>query len=155
MATSFALIPSWKHTSAIPMTSVRWLSCRLIDVVLSSFLFLLILCFCRHVSEQKAANQLSLLDFLLRTGVQWTTSNPTWNATWTLLGVPEGMALNIFVKDKNKMIVDTLLGTCVLVLAGSQLEGIREHTLKVCKPSERMQGEIYIQVCRQPTIERI
>ncbi|KAG0049695.1 hypothetical protein BGZ83_005499 [Gryganskiella cystojenkinii] len=79
------------------------------------------------------------------TGVQWATLNPTWNATWTLLGVPEGMTLDIFVKDKNKMMVDTLLGTCSLVLAGSQFEGLCEHTLTVSKANERTQGEIYIQ----------
>ncbi|GJJ69433.1 hypothetical protein EMPS_01779 [Entomortierella parvispora] len=70
------------------------------------------------------------------TGVQWSTLCPTWNATWTLLGVPEGSMLLIFVKDKNKMMMDTHLGTCSLVL-GSKLEGVMEHTLKVQKPNER------------------
>jgi len=93
--------------------------------------------------------RLSPLDLSLRpsdsTGVQWATLCPTWNATWTLLGVPEGMTLLILVKDKNKMMVDTLLGSCTMVL-GSKLEGVQEHTLEVQRPSDRMQGEIYVQV---------
>lgn len=83
--------------------------------------------------------------FLHSTGVQWATLHPTWDATWTLLGVPEGSMLLIFVKDKNKMMADSLLGSCSLIL-DSKLEGVREHTLEVQRPSERKQGEIYVQV---------
>ncbi|KAF9981161.1 hypothetical protein BGZ65_004253, partial [Modicella reniformis] len=43
------------------------------------------------------------------TGVQWATLNPTWDATWELLNVTEGMMLQILIKDKNKMMLDTEL----------------------------------------------
>ncbi|KAF9576032.1 hypothetical protein EC968_000592 [Mortierella alpina] len=78
------------------------------------------------------------------TGVQWSTLNPTWDATWHLLNVTEGMMLQILIKDKNKMMVDTDLGRASLLL-GAKLEGTREHILDVWRGDDRKQGQVIIQ----------
>ncbi|KAI1300986.1 hypothetical protein EDD11_005907 [Mortierella claussenii] len=77
------------------------------------------------------------------TGVQWSTLNPTWDATWHLLNVTDGMMLQILVKDKNKMMVDTDLGRASLIL-GSKLEGTQEHVLDIWRSDERKQGQVIV-----------
>ncbi|KAG0213583.1 hypothetical protein BGX28_004000 [Mortierella sp. GBA30] len=77
-------------------------------------------------------------------GVQWATLNPTWNATWHLLNVTEGMMLQILVKDKNKMMVDTDLGRASLILGG-KLEGTHEHVIDIWKSDDRKQGQVLVQ----------
>ncbi|KAF9338885.1 hypothetical protein BGZ91_007649, partial [Linnemannia elongata] len=78
------------------------------------------------------------------TGVEWATLNPNWNATWSLINVMDGMELQIQVKDKNKMMVDTDLGHASLVL-GANLEGTREHFIDLWKPNGRRQGQLLIE----------
>ncbi|KAI1305573.1 hypothetical protein EDD11_004908 [Mortierella claussenii] len=78
------------------------------------------------------------------TGVQWRTLNPMWNATWTLLNVSDGTALELLVMDKDKMKEDTLLGKASLIL-DSSLEGTQEHVLDIVKPDGRTKGKLLIQ----------
>ncbi|KAG0261324.1 hypothetical protein BG011_001098 [Mortierella polycephala] len=78
------------------------------------------------------------------TGVQWSTLNPTWDATWRLLNVTEGMMLQILIKDKNKMMVDTDLGRASLQL-GAKLEGTQEHVLDIWRTDDRKQGRVILQ----------
>ncbi|KAF8924299.1 hypothetical protein EDD21DRAFT_391441 [Dissophora ornata] len=79
------------------------------------------------------------------TGVQWSTLNPTWNATWQLLNVTDETMLQILVKDKNKMMADTDLGRTSFIL-GAKLEGTQEHILDVWQSDDRKQGRIIIQM---------
>ncbi|KAF9358300.1 hypothetical protein BGX34_008982 [Mortierella sp. NVP85] len=78
------------------------------------------------------------------TGVQWATLNPTWDATWSLLNVTDGMMLQILVKDKNKMMLDTDLGRASLIL-GAKLEGTQEHVVDIWQSDNRKQGKLIIQ----------
>ncbi|KAG0219187.1 hypothetical protein BGX33_004251 [Mortierella sp. NVP41] len=78
------------------------------------------------------------------TGVEWATLNPEWNATWNLLNVMDGMELQIQVKDKNKMMVDTDLGHARFEL-GSRLEGTQEHIIDIWRSDTRRQGQLLIQ----------
>ncbi|KAF9910261.1 hypothetical protein EC991_006990 [Linnemannia zychae] len=78
------------------------------------------------------------------TGVEWATLNPKWDATWSLLNVTDGMDLQIQVKDKNKMMVDTNLGHASLRL-GAHLEGTREHFIDIWKSDSRRQGQLIIE----------
>ncbi|KAG0370526.1 hypothetical protein BC939DRAFT_446643 [Gamsiella multidivaricata] len=78
------------------------------------------------------------------TGVQWSTLNPEWNATWHLLNVTDGMMMQILVKDKNKMMVDTDLGRASMLL-GAKLEGVQEHVLDIWRSDDHKQGQIIIQ----------
>lgn len=58
----------------------------------------------------------------------------------------DGMELQIQVKDKNKMMVDTDLGQASLVL-GAHLDGTQEHVIDLWKPNGRRQGQLLIEVC--------
>ncbi|KAG0335882.1 hypothetical protein BG004_008286 [Podila humilis] len=78
------------------------------------------------------------------TGVQWFTLNPTWNATWELVNVPENAVLEILIKDKDKMKEDTDLGKTSLVFSGLPLEGTREHTLDIWRTESRKRGQLFI-----------
>jgi Ca2+-dependent lipid-binding protein len=80
------------------------------------------------------------------TGVEWTTLNPNWNATWKLLNVTDGMELQMQIKDKNKMMVDTALGRASLVL-GADLEGTQNHVIDIWKSDTRRQGQLFLEVC--------
>lgn len=79
------------------------------------------------------------------TGVHWNTRNPVWDAEWNLLDVPEGTELDIYVKDKDKVREDTLLGKASLTLRG-ELEGTREHELVLLREDGRNKGHVFIQV---------
>lgn len=57
----------------------------------------------------------------------------------------DGMELQILVKDKNKMMVDTDLGHASFVL-GAHLDGTREHFIDLWKPNGRRQGQLLIEV---------
>ncbi|KAG0332355.1 hypothetical protein BG000_010092 [Podila horticola] len=76
------------------------------------------------------------------TGVKWSTLNPVWDAKWQLLNVTDGTVLEMFVKDKNKMMVDTDLGRASLLL--SNIEGTHEHVLDVWKSNTKKQGQILV-----------
>ncbi|KAG0302123.1 hypothetical protein BGZ98_007760 [Dissophora globulifera] len=78
------------------------------------------------------------------TGVQWATLNPTWNASWHLLNVTEGMMIQILIKDKNKMMVDTYLGRASMVL-GAKLEGKQEHLLDIWKSNDHKHGQVIVE----------
>ncbi|KAK3848606.1 MAG: hypothetical protein J3R72DRAFT_393588 [Linnemannia gamsii] len=78
------------------------------------------------------------------TGVEWATLNPNWNATWSLLNVTDGMELQIQIKDKNKMMMDTDLGRASLRL-GANLEGTQEHYIDIWKSDTRRQGQLIIE----------
>ncbi|KAF9188340.1 hypothetical protein BGZ51_000660 [Haplosporangium sp. Z 767] len=78
------------------------------------------------------------------TGVQWSTLDPTWNATWRLLNVADEMMLQILVKDKNKMMADTDLGRASLQL-GAKLEGVHEHALDIWRSDDHKQGRVILQ----------
>ncbi|KAF8942184.1 hypothetical protein BGZ47_006754 [Haplosporangium gracile] len=78
------------------------------------------------------------------TGVEWATLNPNWNATWTLLNVTDGMELQMQIKDKNKMMVDTDLGHASLIL-GADLEGTHEHVIDIWKSDTRRQGQLILE----------
>ncbi|KAG0245340.1 hypothetical protein B0O80DRAFT_492748 [Mortierella sp. GBAus27b] len=84
------------------------------------------------------------------TGVQWATLNPQWDATWQLVNVPDGMMLQILVKDKNKMMVDTDLGRASLIL-GSELEGKKDHVIDVWQSDDRKYGKLFIQTIGKRT----
>ncbi|KAF9972192.1 hypothetical protein BGZ73_004711 [Actinomortierella ambigua] len=77
------------------------------------------------------------------TGVEWATLNPKWEANWSLLNVSEGMQLQIFIKDKNKMMEDTPLGTASLVL-GSSLQGEHHHELDIWQSDNKKQGTLLL-----------
>ncbi|KAF9412021.1 hypothetical protein BGZ94_001172 [Podila epigama] len=77
------------------------------------------------------------------TGVKWATLNPVWNATWNLLNVTDGTVLEMFVKDKNKMMVDTDLGRASLLL-GANLEGTHEHVVDIWRTNTKKQGQVII-----------
>ncbi|KAF9361876.1 hypothetical protein BGX26_010279 [Mortierella sp. AD094] len=79
------------------------------------------------------------------TGVQWATLDPTWDATWNLQHVKEGTALEILVKDKNKMMVDTDLGRASIIL-GARLEGAREHVVDIWLTDNSKHGQLFIQI---------
>ncbi|KAG0239411.1 hypothetical protein BGW41_007675 [Actinomortierella wolfii] len=83
------------------------------------------------------------------TGVEWATLNPNWEANWTLLNVTEGMQLQLYVKDKNKMMEDTPLGTASLIL-GANLSGEVHHELDVWKSDNKKQGKLYITTVGTP-----
>jgi len=85
------------------------------------------------------------------TGVQWATLNPKWDATWSLLNVTDGMMLQILVKDKNKMMLDTDLGRASLIL-GAKLEGTQEHLVDIWQSDNRKQGKLIIQVSIQQPV---
>ena len=79
------------------------------------------------------------------TGVHWNTRNPVWDAVWTLLDVPEGTELDMYVKDKDTMKVDTLLGKASLTLRG-ELEGTRQHELDLFREDGRKKGRVFVEV---------
>ncbi|KAF9111684.1 hypothetical protein BGX27_004590 [Mortierella sp. AM989] len=79
------------------------------------------------------------------TGVQWATLCPTWDAKWKLQNVSEGTVLEILVKDKNKMMMDTDLGRASIIL-GSKLQGTQEHIIDIWQSDERKHGQLYIQI---------
>ncbi|KAF9365157.1 hypothetical protein BGX34_011213 [Mortierella sp. NVP85] len=85
---------------------------------------------------------LQTLSFI--TGVHWNTRNPVWDAVWTLLDVPEGTELDMYVKDKDTMKVDTLLGKATLTLRG-ELEGTREHELDLFREDGRKKGRVFVE----------
>ncbi|KAF8951775.1 hypothetical protein BGZ52_009811 [Haplosporangium bisporale] len=76
------------------------------------------------------------------TGVKWATLNPVWDAKWQLLNVTDGTVLEMFVKDKNKMMVDTDLGRASLLL--SNIEGTHEHVVDIWKSNTKKQGQILV-----------
>ncbi|KAG0338016.1 hypothetical protein BG004_007399 [Podila humilis] len=82
------------------------------------------------------------------TGVKWTTLNPVWDAEWRLLNVTDGTVLEMFVKDKNKMMVDTDLGRASLLL-GSNIEGTHEHVLDVWRSNTKKQGQVIVKLRRR------
>lgn len=81
----------------------------------------------------------------ISTGVKWSTLNPVWDAKWQLLNVTDGTVLEMFVKDKNKMMVDTDLGRASLLL--SNIEGTHEHVVDIWKSNTKKQGQILVKVC--------
>ncbi|KAG0316938.1 hypothetical protein BGZ97_006142 [Linnemannia gamsii] len=77
------------------------------------------------------------------TGVHWNTLNPVWDAKWELLNVTDETELELYIKDKDKMKEDTLLGKAVLVL-GAKLEGSQEHILDIVRPDGRVHGQVIV-----------
>jgi hypothetical protein len=68
-----------------------------------------------------------------------------WDAKWELLNVTDETELELYIKDKDKMKEDTLLGKAVLVL-GAKLEGSQEHILDIVRPDGRVHGQVIVHV---------
>ncbi|KAF9930214.1 hypothetical protein FBU30_000758 [Linnemannia zychae] len=77
------------------------------------------------------------------TGVQWNTLSPVWDARWELLNVTDETELVLFIKDKDKMKEDNLLGKAILVL-GAKLEGTQEHFIDIIRPDGRAHGQVIV-----------
>ncbi|KAF9580272.1 hypothetical protein BGW38_003147 [Lunasporangiospora selenospora] len=78
------------------------------------------------------------------TGVVWKTLNPTWEAEWNLLGVPDGYKVIMEVKDKDRMKADTELGIATLELNGPKLDGTQKHDVDVMLSATRKYGTVQV-----------